>query len=107
MTPSPLNRVSKPFIDVTFQTGAPGKVGVNGCRIEDIIVLAIDQLEVFQSGSLACHENERAIRALRKALGHLDARYRARLDQGVLYSQLRHETVRSEDENDDFSATGA
>ena len=99
--------VEKAFIRVVYQSGIPTEVGVNGCRIEDVISVALDKLERFQCGPLACDENAEAIRYLRLARHSLAHRIQRRLEQGVWNTMIPHIANRTEDENDDFSATGA
>lgn len=99
--------VEKDFIRVVFQSGFPQQVGINGCRIEDVISLAIARLEDYQQGPLACPENEDAISALNIAVRSLEDRLRRRREQGVLNTMSRHQTFRTEDLEHDFSATGA
>jgi hypothetical protein len=95
------------FIAVVFQNGFPSQVGINGCRVEDVIELAVRRLDQFQAGPLACEENERALRHLHGALEALQERLRRRQEQGVLNTMGRHESQRTEDHVEDFSATGA
>jgi len=97
----------RPYIRVVFQSGLPRESGVNGCRVEDVIEVAMDRLEQYQNGPLACSENEEAIRNLRQAIQALDLRIRRRREQGVLNTMGQHDIVRTEDEDEDFSATGA
>ncbi len=99
--------VEVPYIRVVFQSGLPKDSGVNGCRVEDVIRVALDKLDSFQNGLLACDENEEAIRYLKLAKQSLLQRIQRRQEQGVLNTMSRHETVRTEDDHDDFSATGA
>ncbi len=99
--------VEREFIRVVFQSGFPKDVGINGCRIEDVIELAIDRLEEYQSGPLACVENELALKGLHRAKKSLHDRLRRREEQGVLNTMSQHDPVRTEDWHDDFSATGA
>lgn len=99
--------VEHPFIRVVFQNGFPKEVGINGCRVENVIDVALERLERYQSGPLACPENEAAIRHLRQAREDLELRQRRRQEQGVLNTLSQHETIRTEDEDDDFSATGS
>lgn len=99
--------VESPYIRVVYQSGIPTEVGVNGCRIEDVIEVAVDKLERFQSGPLACEENAEAIRFLKLARQSLSERIQRRREQGVWNTMSAHTTERTEDENDDFSATGA
>lgn len=95
------------FIRVVFQNGLPSDVGVNGCRVENVLELALQRLAQYQSGPLACLENDEAIADLRHAIQALELRRLRRQEQGVLNTMTRHETVRTEDEVADFSATGA
>ena len=99
--------VSRPYITVTWQKGLPTEVGMNGCRVDDVVAVAVEKLQSYQDGPLACEENADAIRALAVALEALEARRRRRVDQGVLNTMQAHETVRTEDTDQDFSATGA
>lgn len=99
--------VESQFIRVVFQKGFPRDVGINGVRIQDLIEIAIDRLNQYQKGPLPCEENAQAIAALETACQWLDERVRRREEQGVFNTSKPHETIRTEDEVDDFSATGA
>jgi hypothetical protein len=99
--------VEKEFIRVVFQNGLPRDVGINGCRVEDLLKLTMERIEEYQEGPLACRENEQALQGLRYSLRALEARIKAREEQGVLNTMARHDTVRTEDWQEDFSATGA
>lgn len=99
--------IEKPFIQVVFQSGLPQNVGVNGCRVEDVLDVAIERLERYQHGPLACIENEEALQALESAKEALRARVRRRQEQGVLNTMSQHVVIRTEDRLDDFSATGS
>jgi len=99
--------IERPFIQVVFQAGIPTQVGVNGCRVEDVIRVALDKLERFQCGPLSCDENAEAIRYLQLARHSLADRIQRRREQGVWNTMSPHSASRTEDENDDFSATGA
>ena len=100
-------RVERPFLTVTWQKGLPDEVGVNGCRVDDVLALAAEKLRAYQTGPLACEENGEALRALDAALSALNARRRRRVEQGVLNTMKAHDTERTEDVDEDFSATGA
>jgi hypothetical protein len=104
---SPGNVVEKNFIRVVFQSGFPQEVGINGCRIEDVLSLAVERLEEYQRGPLACPENQDALDGLYAAIGSLEDRLKRRREQGVLNTMSKHETFRTEDLDHDFSATGA
>ena len=99
--------VEKPFIKVIFQSGFPQEFGVNGCRVEDVIEIAIERVSRYQKGSLPCPENEDALRALKRAKSSLEERVRRRKAQGVLNTNCQHTLVRTEDKDHDFSATGS
>lgn len=85
--------VVRPFIQIVFQHGHPNEVGVNGCRIEDIIDVAVDRLLDFQGRDLACEENAEALEALYQAREALLKRRRRREQQGVVNSQHAHKSV--------------
>lgn len=99
--------LERPFLRVVFQSGLPREVGINGCRVEDVIDVAMERLRDFQKGPLACQENEDALRNLELAKHALHLRIQRRQEQGVYNTLQRHEVVRTEDEEQDFSATGA
>lgn len=99
--------VEHPYVRVVFQNGLPRDVGVNGCRVDDVINVALERLTQYQQGPLACPENEEAIRLLKDARHALELRILRRKEQGVINTMFQHETIRTEDEDHDFSATGA
>lgn len=100
-------RFEKPFIEITFQHGIPPQVGVNGCRIQDVLDVAIERLKAFQNGELACAENADALTHLHEAMAALESRVRRRMEQGVFNTLSPHVQTRTEDDHEDFSATGA
>jgi hypothetical protein len=95
------------FIRVVFQKGFPSQVGINGCRVEHVLDVAAARLEEYQQGPLACAENEDALMHLRAARAALQERINRRKEQGVLNTMSPHQVTRTEDEDEDFSATGA
>ncbi len=101
--------VERPFLRVTWQRGIPTQpeVGVNGCRVDDVLLVVQEKLQAYQSGPLSCDENDEALQAIRAALAALESRRRRRTEQGVLNTMTAHETERTEDVDHDFSATGA
>jgi hypothetical protein len=99
--------VERPFLQLRWQKGLPTEAGVNGCRVEDVLSVAADKLRSYQYGPLACAENEDALNALEAAVAALEARRRRRQQQGVLNTMAAHQTERTEDLDQDFSATGA
>lgn len=99
--------VERPFLSITWQKGLPSEAGVNGCQAQDVVEVIAEKLRFYQAGALACEENEEALRGLQIALEALEARRRRRLEQGVLNTMDAHQTERTEDLEDDFSATGA
>jgi hypothetical protein len=95
------------FIRVIFQKGFPSQVGVNGCRVEKVLEVAAARLQEYQRGPLACQENEDALSHIRAAIEAMERRTERRMEQGVLNTNSPHEYERTEDQNEDFSATGA
>ncbi|MCH8978824.1 MAG: hypothetical protein IH945_06225 [Armatimonadetes bacterium] len=77
-------------IKITFQHGHPTDVGVNGCRIEDVIDVLVDKLLDFQGRDLACDENATALYHLDLAREALLLRRRRREQQGVVGSPQQH-----------------
>ncbi|HVL38578.1 MAG TPA: hypothetical protein VM328_04220 [Fimbriimonadaceae bacterium] len=82
--------VDRPFIKITFQHGHPSEVGINGCRIEDVIDVVVEKLLDFQGRDLACQENADALYHLDLAREALMLRRRRREQQGVIYTQEPH-----------------
>lgn len=68
---------------INFQNGPIKENGVNGIQNEDLIVIAIDRLEGFQSGDYKCWENQDALQHLRDALEVLNDRTDGRKARGV------------------------
>jgi hypothetical protein len=68
---------------IRFQNGPIKENGVNGCQNEDLLAIVIDRLEGFQSGELACEENQCALEHIRSALKCLNARTKDRQARGV------------------------
>ncbi len=97
--------VEHPYIRVVFQSGLPQEAGINGCRVDEVIAVAMERIEEYQNGPLACPENEEALEHLKCALGMLERRRERRMAQGVFNTHLQHEVHRTEDEDEDFSAT--
>ena len=95
------------FIRVVFQKGFPAQVGINGCRVEHVLEVAAARIEEYQQGPLACAENEDALEHIRAAIRALHDRINRRKEQGVLNTMSPHQFARTEDEDEDFSATGA
>ncbi len=82
--------VSEPFIHILFQRGPVPEVGINGCRIEDVIEVLIQRLLDHQGRELACPENAAALDHLESAREALVLRRRRREEQGVLNSKDGH-----------------
>lgn len=85
--------VQKPFINIIFQHGHPNEVGINGCRIEDVIDVLVDHLLAFQGRDLACEENAEALEHLHFAREAMLRRRRLREHQGVVNTQKPHESA--------------
>lgn len=83
--------VERPNIKITFQHGNPEEVGINGCRIEDVIDVITDKLLDFQGRDLACEENATSLYHLDLAREALLLRRRRRERQGALGQRKKHE----------------
>lgn len=82
--------VSRPFIHIIFQRGPVPDVGINGCRIEDVIEVLQERLLDHQGRGLACEENAEALLYLDKAHDALLSRRRRREKEGVLNTPRPH-----------------
>lgn len=82
--------VTRPFIQVIFQHGAVPEVGINGCRVEDVIEVLQERLLDHQGRDLACDENAVALYHLAAAHEALVHRRRRREQQGVLNTREGH-----------------
>lgn len=78
------------FIRIVFQHGNPAEVGINGCRIEDVIDILQQKLLDHQGRDLACEENATALYHLEAAKEALITRRRRREEQGVLGTAKPH-----------------
>lgn len=65
-----------------FQQGPIPEKGLNGCQIEDIVVIAIDRLTELHT-ELPCRENEQALTRLNNALKALNNRTKDRISRNV------------------------
>ena len=86
---APAGGISKGLgFEIAWQDGPCGDgVAPNGAFTETIIRACIGRLEFFQGalkGKFACGHNQKAIRALHEAMGHLQRRQRDRLAAGIL-----------------------
>jgi len=102
--------LEREFLTIVFQRGSVDDAGVNGCRVEDVIDALVDKLREYQYGSLSCPENEETMDFLELAKLAQLRRRKLRQDQGVFNTQNPHESLferRTEDVEQDFSATGA
>ena len=82
--------IEKPYMKVTFQHGHPDEVGINGCRIEDILEIVTDKLLDFQGRDLSCPENATALYHLDLAREALVLRRRRREQQNVIGTRGKH-----------------
>jgi hypothetical protein len=85
--------VCQPFIHILFQRGPINEVGVNGCRIEDVIEVLQAKIEDHQTRKLACEENATALRYLTLARDALLTRRGRRIEQGVLNTKTPHQSA--------------
>lgn len=70
-------------VEVYFQNGPIGEVGVNGVTNEAILAILIDRMKGFQSGAFSCRENALVLTKLQEAMHWLQHRTRDRLRRGV------------------------
>jgi len=84
--------IDREYIRVTFQHGNPEEVGINGCRLEDVIDVLTEKLLDFQGRDLACEENATALYHLQMAREALLVRRRNREMQGVLGQRAKHDS---------------
>jgi hypothetical protein len=82
--------VDKEFIHIVFQHGHPSEVGVNGCRVEEVLDVLVEKLLDFQGRDLSCEENRIALEHLHHAREALLLRRKRREEQGVLGKQKGH-----------------
>lgn len=82
--------VEKEFIKIVFQHGNPEEVGINGCRLEDVIDILAEKLLDFQGRDLACEENATALYHLDLARESLLLRRRRREKQGLIGTRKKH-----------------
>jgi hypothetical protein len=79
-------------IQIKFQEGPIGEVGVNGTQIEDVIEVLVKRLQNFQSGKLPCRENALAITHLETAQLWLEHRTSNRRKQSVEGTNMAHKS---------------
>lgn len=77
------------YINIKFQEGPIGEVGVNGGQIEDVIDLLVGRLQGFQQ-TFPCRENALAITKLEESRLWLNERTRKRQSQGVEGTNQAH-----------------
>jgi len=70
-------------VNLQFQHGPIGEVGVNGITNEVLLAIVCDRLRGFQSSKFACRENALALTKLEEAAMWLEARTKARTQRGV------------------------
>jgi hypothetical protein len=82
--------IETPYIKITFQHGPVPEVGINGCRVEDVIEVLVQKLLDFQGRDLACEENAQALYHLEMAREAMLLRQKRRLEQGVINTREPH-----------------
>lgn len=70
-------------VDIRFQDGPIGEVGVNGLTHEALIAILLHRLRCFQAGPYACQANELALTHLVDAQCALLSRTKERMHRGV------------------------
>ena len=76
------------FINIKFQVGDPNTVGINGSSVEDVSLLLVERLVLFQRSKLADDYTVHAITELEKVISILSDRMLNRMDRGVYGKQL-------------------
>ena len=84
------NEIREPFIEINFQLGPVGEVGINGTTIERILEILKDRLEGFQKGQFRCRTNALAITKIEEAIMWLEERTKKRVNQGVEGTNTAH-----------------
>lgn len=89
--------ICRPYVHIVFQRGSVPEVGVNGCRLEDVIEVLQERLLDHQGRDLACEENASALFHLEAAREALLLRRRRRDEQGVLNTARPHRSRKNEE----------
>lgn len=71
------------FALIHFQEGPVQANGINGCQVEDLLLICIDRLTSFQAGPYPCDENSKALALCQAALSALNRRTADRAARGV------------------------
>jgi hypothetical protein len=71
------------LVEIKFQKGPVGEVGVNGIFVEDLLDIVVARLNFYQLGAFPDPRNDLAIRELAAARGWLGDRTRDRVKRGV------------------------
>jgi hypothetical protein len=79
----PRNSAGCEALDVKFQNGPIGEVGVNGVTQEVLLAIVIDRLRSFQAGPFSSRENALALTKCEEALHWLQQRTIDRMRRGV------------------------
>lgn len=83
----------KEVTTIQFQHGPRGVPGSTpGVFDDDLLAVAQDRLEGFQSGPFACEENAEALEAVKAARAALGKRVARRIAQGVLGANEQHKS---------------
>ena len=85
------DRIETEHIRIKFQSGPIKEHDVNGCTMEDVLNVVLRRLNEHQATSFKCRENAIAITKLEEALHWLNHRTRARIEQGVEGTDVKHE----------------
>lgn len=83
---------TNPQTNIQFQHGARNAEGSTpGVFDDDLLAIVEDRLSAFQNGSFACDENAAALRHIQHARAELARRVAARMAQGVLGQNKKHD----------------
>lgn len=79
----PQESVNCEVLEIKFQNGPIGEVGVNGVTQEVLLAVVIDRLRSFQAGPFSSRENALALTKCEEALHWLQQRTLDRMRRGV------------------------
>jgi hydrogenase maturation factor len=75
--------VPEASVQILFQNGPIGEVGINGVTQEVLLAIVLDRLKSFQAGQYSCRENALAMTKIEEGLHWLQQRTLARMRRGV------------------------
>jgi len=77
------------LVQINFQNGPIGEVGLNGLTHEILLAICADRLRSFQEGDFRCRENALALTKIEEAMNWFHFRTRNRIRRGVEGKNIR------------------